>query len=211
MGKLRISGKAEAEYTYDVMDVKISFEAHGKSSANVVKEALRQCEEFLSIIIEDGYSMNNIRIENDSIYQEHDEDEFEAVAERSIVIRLPYDVKHTSYFMSIIQDKNYDADFDVEKIISNEKEINQELLKKAIDDSKEKAIFIAEAMGQEIKKIHSVEADRYNYVAMDYMCCECEQSIRFTGSLAEELKYSNDIKAPTVKKSKEVEVIWIIE
>ena len=207
MGKLRISGYAEGEYTYDMMDVKISFEVHGKTSTNAVKEALRQCEEFLSIIVEDGFSMNDVRIDNDSIYQEHDEDVSEAVAERTIIIRLPFDIKYNNYFMTVIQEKNYDAQFDVERIMSNESEIDRELLKKAIEDSREKASFIAEAMGQSIKKIHTVEADRYGRSTMDYMCYECERPIIAPRSL----KNSNDIKAPTTKKSKEVEVVWIIE
>lgn len=209
MGKLRISGSAEGEYTYDLMDVKISFEVHGKSSANVVKEALRQCETFLSIIAKDGFDMDSIRIETDNIYQDHDEDEFEAVAQRSIIIRLPFDISCTTYFMSIIHENNFDADFDIDKILSNENEIYNELLKKAIADSKEKATFIAEAMGQSIKKIHTVETDRYERPTMDYMCCEQERS--YGSCLMEGYSYSKNINAPTTKKSAKVEVVWIIE
>ena len=49
MAVLRIQGKAEKEYQYDVMTVTITFRAKDHSSAKAIGEVMKQSENFLKI------------------------------------------------------------------------------------------------------------------------------------------------------------------
>lgn len=208
MGKLKIEGKATKEYEYDLMEITVRFQVHEESSAKAISKVTAQCEECLSILNERGVSMENIRIGDDSVEQEYDDHELEVCATREIVIRLPFDTGFSNYFMEIIREKEYEVDIDITPLLSKASEIRNELLKMALDDSKSKASFIAEAMEQKITGIDSVEiGDRYTDYGMDYMCCEQEYDIAAPSNLY----LSNQLKAPTTKESASVEVVWIIE
>ena len=62
MGKLTITGKASHEYSYDLMEITVRFQAHEQTSAASMEKVLAQCEEFLSLMHEEGISADSIRI-----------------------------------------------------------------------------------------------------------------------------------------------------
>lgn len=209
MGKLTIEGKATKEYEYDVMEITVRFQVHEKSSADAIEKVTSQCEECLSLLSEQGIAMDNIRIGEDSVGQEYDDHELDVCATREIVMRLPFDVSFSNCFMELIREKGYEVDLDIEPRMSKHSEIRNELLKLAIEDSKAKALFIADAMDQKISGIDSVHiGDRYGSSQLDWMCCEQKR-----GFLAapKRLQLSNKLKAPTTTETATVEVVWIIE
>lgn len=209
MGKLKIEGKVTKEYEYDVMEITVRFQVHEKSSADAIGKVTGQCEECLSILTEQGISMDDIRIGEDSVEQDYDDHELDVCATREIVMRLPFDVSFSNYFMELIREKGYEVDLDIEPHLSSYSDIHNELLKLAIEDSKSKASFIAGAMDQKITGIDSVEiGDRYGSSRMDWMCCEQERSFL---AAPKGLQFSNKLKAPTTTESATVEVVWIIE
>lgn len=152
--------------------------------------------------------MENIRIGEDSVNQEYYDQKLDVCATREIIMRLPFDTGFSNYFMELVQETKYEVDIDITPQLSRTSEIRNELLKLAIDDSKSKASFIADAMDQKIIGIDSVEiGDRYVDYGIDYMCCEQERSVVASNNLY----FSNQLKAPTTKESASVEVVWIIE
>ena len=208
MGKLTIEGKAEKEYEYDLMEITVRFQVHEKSSANAISKMTMQCEECLAILNEQGLSMDNIRSGEDSVEQEYEDNELDVSATREISMRLPFDTGFSNYFMELIREKEYEVDLDINPRLSKNKEINDELLKLAIEDSKNKAYFIANAMEQKITGIDSVEISaRYYGDEIDYMCLEQERGIVPPSNLC----FSNQLKAPMTTKSASVEVVWIME
>ena len=66
MGKLTITGKASHEYSYDLMEITVRFQAHEKTSSTSMEKVLAQCEEFLSLMHEEGISADSIRIGSSS-------------------------------------------------------------------------------------------------------------------------------------------------
>ncbi len=208
MGKLTIEGKAEKEYDYDLMEITVRFQVHEKSSAYAIMKVTMQCEECLSILNEQGISMDNIRIGEDSVEQEYRNDKLNVTATREISMRLPFDTGFSNYFMELIREKEYEVDLDINPRLSKNKEINDELLKLAIEDSKNKATFIANAMNQKITGIDSVKIiDRCYEGEIDYMCLDQAYGIIPPGNL----RFSNQLKAPITTKTASVEVVWIIE
>ena len=207
MGKLKIQGNASKEYEYDIMEITVRFQAHESSSSDAVEKVTGQCEECLAVLSEHGISLSDIRIGEDSVEQEYYAHELDVCATRSITLKLPFDVSYSNYFMELIREKGYAVDVNIAPGLSNKSEIRNELLKLAIEDSKNKAAFIAGAMEQKVTGIDSVEI-RGDYNVVYGMCCEPKRK-SFSGP--QELSLSNSLKAPTTTESSAVEVVWIIE
>ena len=207
MGKLTITGKASHEYSYDLMELTVRFQVHDNTSSEAISKVLAQCEEFLSIMHEDGISMDSIQIGDNSVEQEFEEKELDVCATREVKLRVPFSMEFTNHIMVLLQEKNFDVDIDTDYQLSNYTEIHNNLIKEAIDDSKSKATFIVEAMGQKLIGIDSVEiGDRYGS-HVDYLCREEERPRRSAPSL----HYSNMLQSPLTEESASVEVVWLIE
>ncbi|MDD6488649.1 MAG: SIMPL domain-containing protein [Clostridia bacterium] len=207
MGKLSIVGKATHEYPYDTVEVTVSFEVHEQSTSAALEKVLNQCEDFLAIMHKDGISMDSIRICNDSVGQNYSDKKFNVRAKREIKIRVPFSMEFKNHIMMLIQDKHYDVDIDTDYSISNITEIHNNLIKEAIEDSKQKATFIAESMGQKLIGVDSIKiGERYNNPTDDvfYDITTCLFSTKT-------LNYSNMIQSPVTKESESVEVVWLIE
>ena len=61
-------------------------------------------------------------------------------------------MEFANYIRELVVDKKYDVEISTENKLSNIEEVRKELLKLAIEDSKEKAGYVAELMGQKIGK-----------------------------------------------------------
>lgn len=208
MGKLTITGKASHEYPYDQLEITVQFQVHEKSSSAALEKTLQQCEEFLSILNKDGISMESIRIGEDSVEQEYDDDkELDVCATREIKIRVPFSMEFTNYIMTLIQNKKYNADIDTRYMLSNSIDIHNDLIKEAIDDSKKKASLIVEAMKQKLIGIDSVKIVEEYYSKCHKIGKVQEQAI--TPPMG--LYYSNMIQSPITTESETVEVVWLIE
>lgn len=207
MGKLSIVGKATHEYPYDTVEVTVRFQVQENSTSAALEKVLNQCEDFLAVMYKDGVSMDSIRIGDDSVEQEYDDDELEVCATREIKMRVPFNMEFKNHIMTLIQDKHYDVDIDTDYSISNITEIHNNLIKEAIEDSRQKATFIAESMGQKLIGVDSVKIGEHYDDRMDWMVCEQERSL----CSSKVLNYSNMIQSPVTKESESVEVVWLIE
>ena len=207
MGKLSIVGKATHEYDYDTVEVTVRFQVHENSTSAALEKVLNQCEDFLAVMHKDGVSMDNIRIGDDYVKQEYSDKKFNVCAKREIKMRVPFNMEFKNHIMTLIQDKHYDVDIDTNYIISNITEIHNNLIKEAIEDSRQKATFIAESMGQKLIGVRSVKIGEHYDDRIDWMVCEQERSLCSSKSL----NYSNMIQSPVKKESESVEVVWLIE
>ncbi|MGN1457657.1 MAG: SIMPL domain-containing protein [Acutalibacteraceae bacterium] len=207
MGKLSIVGKATHEYDYDTVEVTVGFEVHEQSTSAALEKVLNQCEDFLAEMNKDGVSMDSIRIGDDSVSQSYSDKKFNVRAKRKIKMRVPFNMEFKNHIMTLIQDKHYDVDIDTDYSISNITEIHNNLIKEAIEDSRQKATFIAESMGQKLIGVDSVKIGEHYDDRMDWMVCEQERSL----CSSKVLNYSNMIQSPVTKESESVEVVWLIE
>lgn len=208
MGKLTITGKATHEYSYDLMEITVRFQSHEQTAAASMEKVLAQCEEFLSFVNKEGISADSIRIGDNSVDQEFEDKELDVCTTREVKIRLPFDMEFTNYIMSLLQEKQFDVDIDTEYLLSNRTEIHNNLIKEAIEDSKNKASFIVDAMGQKLIGIDSVEIEQHYGSQMDYMCCEKERPLRACFGA---LPHSNKLQSPVTEEYESVEVVWLIE
>ena len=208
MGKLSITGKAAREFAYDQMELTVSFRVHERTVAIALKKVLAQCEDFLTVLKNDGIDTKDIRIDENSLTQRFYSDGFQAEATRDLTIRVPFDMKFANYVQSLIEEQAYDADFEVEYYLSNESALRKGLIKEALADSREKAELIAEAMAQKIIGVKSMEIED-DYHDDGLMIHECELLVG--GFEPKRLALSNELQAPLKQLAAAVEVVWLIE
>ena len=157
MGKLKVIGKARKEYSCDVMYIKISFKTWEKNTSQAIEVSMMQCDHFLEILEEKGFSVDSIHMDANEVSQEMD-DELEVSAERRIELRLPYDMAVLNTLSEIIKEHDFKVDVDVSFKLSNMIEVHNQLIKEAVMDSKKKAEMIAETMGQKVTGISEMNA-----------------------------------------------------
>ena len=108
MAVLRIQGKAEKEYQYDVMTVTITFRAKDHSSAKAIGEVMKQSENFLKILQEKGMDISSLRLARNDV-SDYSYKEASVVAKRGIEIFTEFNMTLLNESNDIITDEKFDA------------------------------------------------------------------------------------------------------
>ncbi|MCH3971675.1 MAG: SIMPL domain-containing protein [Oscillospiraceae bacterium] len=207
METIETKGYAKKEIAADVAVTEICFRTYKKSAAEAIQCVTEQCEKFLSVLEQEGFDLEELHTGGDSVDQDYDDKEREVCAEKKVKIRMKFDMCMQNHILEIAQKYGLDVDIDSKYEVSNENVLHTELLKQAVEDSKQKAEVIAEAMGQKISGIHRVELSN-EYGANKY------KSFAFTDPMGEFLKkpsLSDKLQAPIKEEEENVDVIWKIE
>lgn len=207
MAKVTITGKAQKEYTYDIMELTIRFQVHARSSSEALKQVLTECEEFLGILYEQGVSSKDVHLGKDDVSQYYNDGKLDVTATREVKMRIPYNMSFYNELLKQISDRKYDADIDVNPEFSDDRAIRMELTKLAFEDSKAAVEQLAAATDMKITGIEKITQERY-----DSNPCLADMA---AGSprmyKAAFLPHSNELQNPTSTEEDELTVIWILE
>ncbi len=208
MGKLSIVGNAEREVCYNAVELSATFYVHAKTTAEALRLSMEQSEKFLKMITDAGVDLKDIHIGENSADQRYDDDELDVQATREMKVRLPFDMAFVNSLWNMIAEQDFNVELDCEYHLTNVQELRAELLKEALADSRRKADFIAEAMGQKIVGIDHVNHHRYS--DSDWLCREQE---RYTDlpSGGRAARLADQIEAPLTTESENIEVVWLME
>lgn len=209
MGKLMITGKAEREVCYDVVELTVTFCNDDKNSSDAIDTVIRQSEKFLSIIASKGADVSKIRMDDDSLERSSRyDDKRRSSARRSFCLCTAFDMKFINSISQIIRDENFNAEIKYEYILTNKNEIHKELLKEALDDSRKKAEMIATAVGEKIVGIEEMKLDNIKAYIRQHME---ERELSFVDYYQSETSYSDELSSPITIETETVNVTWIIE
>lgn len=210
MGKLTIEGKAAKEYSYDLMEISMTFRAAESTAAAALERVMTQTESFLGLLEKAGGSSEKFKIGEDTTEKNRYSDKTEICAKRELKICIPFDMEFANYIRNLIQKNKFDVDLQTKYRFSDSEKIHDELIKLALEDAKEKAAYIAEAMGQKLVGIDSVEVGKKT----EWMENGADNQRALNGvSYYDEMlaMLSRKLQAPTEEKSETVLVIWNIE
>ena len=209
MGKLMITGKAEREVYYDVVELTVTFYNDDKDSSNAIDTVIRQSEKFLSIIASNGADISKIRMDDDSLERSSRyDDKKRSSARRSFCLRYAFDMKFINSISQMIRDENFNAEIDYDYLLSNKEEIHKELLKEALEDSRKKAEMIAETVGE---KITGIDEMKHESIATNIKYREFERGLSYMERYESESSYSDELSSPVATETETVNVTWIIE
>lgn len=209
MGKLMITGKAEREVYYDVVELTVTFYNDDKNSSDAIDTTIRQSEKFLSIIASNGADISKIRMDDDSLERSSRyDDKRRSSARRSFTLRTAFDMKFINSISQIIRNENFNAEIDYDYLLSNKEEIHKELLKEALEDSRKKAEMIAETVGE---KITGIDEMKHESIATNIKYREFERGLSYMERYESESSYSDELSSPVATETETVNVTWIIE
>lgn len=209
MGKLMITGKAEREVYYDVVELTVTFYNDDKDSSDAIDTVIRQSEKFLSIIASNGADISKIRMDDDSLERSSRyDDKKRSSARRSFCLRYAFDMKFINSISQMIRDENFNAEIDYDYLLSNKEEIHKELLKEALEDSRKKAEMIAETVGE---KITGIDEMKHESIATNIKYREFERGLSYMERYESESSYSDELSSPVATETETVNVTWIIE
>ncbi len=216
MGKLLIEGKATKEFPYDLMNISVKFWATEDSAAAALKRVTQQSEEFLAILDSAGIKIEGIRIGEDSTRNSNNlaDGTPEVEATRQLEICVPFNMDFLNYIRAVVQKNAFDAEIETTYKFSDLEKIHEELIRMALNDAKEKAEHIVEAMGQKIVGVENVLVGNPKGKTL------FSNRQRSSGTGEDEGgKYydellgilSRRVQAPVTTESESVEVEWLIE
>lgn len=207
MGKLTVRGSAERELSYNEVELSLTFHCHAETTSLVLHDITEQCERFLERIKAAGVNMKDIRVGDHSIDQSYNHKKTSVYANREIKMRLKFDMAFINEIMNLIKEQDFAIEFDCDYHLTNKKEIHDELLKEALADSRKKAEFMADAIGQKVVGIDSIDYSGY--------CEDFAISCKYAaGGLALPDRtplLSDQLEAPFTTENESVTVSWLIE
>lgn len=210
MGEMTVKGYAEREVESDLVKYTFNFEKIGYSIDTSVKAVSAELERFLEIIEEKtGIIPDVFRIENNSTSKTYNSEKGQRYkAERRISAVLPMSAELSDLLMNIIVKHEFNVEINEDYIVSNMEEINKELLKLAIENSKDKAEMIALFAEEKICGIKTLKILTNKSSSIDE---EYEEGYRLDDILRGLDSKSSQLSSPIIKLSQNVEIVWNIE
>ncbi len=162
MGKLEVRGEASRTVDYDIMKIRLDFNAKENTAKEASEKVMKECEEFLTVLKKGGADISGITLSDDSVSQYddyiHDSMVEKFKARRALKIDSKFNTKLINDIRTIINSRDWQVTFHVDFELSNEEEIREELYIEALKGAKKQAQAMAEAIDQKV--ISLISADK---------------------------------------------------
>ncbi|UUX34810.1 SIMPL domain-containing protein [Fundicoccus culcitae] len=206
--EILVDGFAIRNVKCDFMEIMINFNEKGFSPKGVLSKIQANIETFLEQFKADFGTLSCIRMDNDHINTSHyHEKNFSLSGKRTIIISLPYSMEVQNAILANITDGDFNVDYSVSYKISNIQEVENELLKEALLNSKSQVEIIAAITGQKIVGIRRIEKISDDFEPrMDYKIYE-EPTL---SSKNRKVMLSESLESPEQTIEKQIEVMWVL-
>lgn len=201
MSKLNVKGSASFDYPVDIFRIRITMKSADKSSGEALAAGKRKTEEFLMKMQETlGIAPNEMTWDAENTEQSYGENAAYRYMKRvslTITAEIPLLERITTLLESLA-----DVEYHVETDLSGVAEKECEVMKAAVADSRHKAELIAEALGQ---KLIGMETVNYEFSESESVMLLAKAR----GVEADHLACA--LKNPTRNISKSIDITWIAE
>ena len=208
MGKIKMGGNSTMEFEPDYCEFHITVSAINENSGYSISKGRRITESLLRLLNERiGIDIKDITLENektDSTYDNDDNTIYDF--EKKLFFCYKADNRITEAITELLEDMS-GVTYNIKFKLNNKSEKEQLVMSTAVNDSKEKAEKLAEALGSRITGFEEIKY-RFNEYTDDvvlhdmlYMCMD--------GSTPPPL--ASDLKNPKIEISKTVEIIWLTD
>lgn len=197
--------------------VKIQFDIDKKDCVyeKTLSLLTEQVNKITQIITDNGFSKNdlktsNFNIEKDTKYDKKKQEYYFVGyrARETLSLSFPIDNKRINSILASIWAEIKDVEFNISFYCFNPNKYENQLIKSAVEDAKEKAVLIAETIGVKLKRIEKIDysfseihiEDTLAYDFSPKMCC----AETLIGSLP-------DMEPEDTKLNKSITIVWEIE
>lgn len=205
MSIFTIEGFAKREVECDIANIDITFRSTGKNAHEVSGKVMNQCDSFLEMMIKAGMKTESFSLEDDSVDESSYDDSYKVCAERSITLRIPFDMKEINFIQSTLQSGKFDYELSVDGDLSNKLEIRSELSKEALKNSRQEAEQIAEVLGLKVKGVESISQNGWEEDEADFIR---EKEVCFERATP---RPSDNIGSKKIIEKVSLKIKWILE
>ena len=209
MGKITVNGIAKKEFDCDIMIISLNFISRNQNTGNAIESSMSECDQFLEYLKKQGMNISDIRLNGNGVSKNNYSDKPHTKANREIKLRVPFNMKFLNGITEVIKEFKFDIDMGVSYELSDVKEIHNQLIKDAIDDSRKKAEMVAEAMGKVLVGIDNINVE--NEYNRRFFNNSDQLDSNFSHALGERHSISNELKAPVCVETETVETVWIVD
>ena len=212
MGKFEIEGFAKRKVKCDLAVIHITFRAWGVNPHESTKKVMEECDSFIKSLSKLSIKPKDVELESDRIDKLNYNDDKELLAQREIIIRMPFDVRIINRIQGALQEGKYNCTFYVSGDISFSHQLIRELSQEALNNSRDIADKLAASMDMKINGIESIgkdgwdvfDDDRKSRRAGDAGCCDIlELDDVFGGP-----RISDEIEAKYIEKEVRMKIAW---
>ena len=213
MGQMFVEGKASKEYNCDVMVILFTFTDRNSTSA-CESSIFSDCEDFLHEMERIGIAPESFMTLDDSTsYKARDQwSEGGYTVSRKLMLKAKANLSLLEMILEVIRSRKYVVDYDVRYDISDERAINDELIRDAFADARRKADMIALATGQKVVGIIRTKVDREygDWEEFDFDFDSGFNAIDGPVLYRRSESYFERLRTPKHEMSTTVQVVWEI-
>lgn len=160
---IAVSGYTSRKFECDYVTYILKFSENDEKGYKAIKEVNDNLNNFLSILQKNGFPIEEFRmdkniISNNSFFDAKDG----VIAIREIKIDLPCKSSNVNMMLNIIEKNKIPVMIDEFFFISNQKELENDVLDEAMKDARRKAEIIAKNSNSKIIGIHNVNVNSTN-------------------------------------------------
>ncbi|NCC84643.1 MAG: SIMPL domain-containing protein [Clostridia bacterium] len=166
MGKVSVSGLATRVVPHDQMAISMTVSAKGKNLREVNLTSQKRSNSLLEALAEAGLDLAAVKLEQDTIEKTWGPDNAELL-QQSRVYKLEgsLDLRLLNTVSALLSENIEDGSFRVSFARSDAQDIQSQLIREALLDSRAKAQMIADTLGQKLLGLDQIEvAEQINEV-----------------------------------------------
>lgn len=159
-----ITGTSSLSVKTDYVRIQFDIDKRNLSYEKTLLILTEQINKILEVVQRNGFSKgdlktSNFNIEKDSKYDKKKESYYFVGyrAKETLILSFPIDNKKINCILSDICTEIKDVEFNISFYCHNPNKYENELIKTAVEDAKEKAVLITEAIGVKLKEIERID------------------------------------------------------
>ena len=211
---IEVRGEAERTVIADTAEYGICFVAKDLYLSKAIEMVDKHCEIFLNEIEKLGIDVKEIMLVDDDLDEETTrENNTEKVVKRSIYFQTNVNAAFNNALLDIVQSNDLNVKFSVRYSYEKQNEVEEELMKEAVINSKKMAELIAEASQQKVVGIYSASNNSYRKLFF-YESDDDEiddEDIPRVSLFEKSRKKSDDLAAREITISKSMNIEWLVE
>ncbi|MEE1362521.1 MAG: SIMPL domain-containing protein [Selenomonadaceae bacterium] len=213
---IAVTGYTSQKFECDYVTYILKFIENDEKGYKAIKEVNDNLNDFLSILQKNGFPIEEFRmdkniISNDSFWESKNG----VIARREIKIDLPCKSSNVNMMLSIIEKNKIPVMIDEFFFISNQKELENDVLDEAMKDARRKAEIIAKNSNSKIIGIHNVNVNSTNvgcnlFQKKGIIFDSCVEETKESEKLCDNLP-SNNLGAFIKEIECKVSVTWLVK
>lgn len=212
---IHVRGQASSFHRPDEATLTMMLSATNKDYTKSINELNKKTDEVRKALIEQGFKSKEIKTLKFSVQKAYEytgpgrQREFKGFqCAHQLQLKMPAEKKALNNSLTAISKSLSEAEFSIHFGIKDEEPIRKELLKKAVDDAREKADIIARAAKANLKEVHRINYNGPNRQPYDV---RVDMDMAFESAARADTRSFKELEPAEIEVSTQIDLSWVIE